>query len=98
MYDADLQGYFDTIPHDQLLACLRLRIADRSVWHLLCLGLQAPVVEHTEDNPTKGSRPRQGTPQGGVVSPLLANLYLPFRPPEGRSWYPHLAHLGFVEI
>jgi len=76
VYDADLQGYFDTIPHDQLLACLRMRIADRSVLHLLCLWLQAPVIEHTEDDQTKVSRPRQGTPQGGVISPLLSNLYL----------------------
>ncbi len=76
VYDADLQGYFDTIPHDQLLACLRLRIADRSVLHLLCLWLQAPVIEHTEDNHTKVRRPRQGTAQGGVISPLLSNLYL----------------------
>jgi RNA-directed DNA polymerase len=76
VYDADLQGYFDTIPHDQLLACLRMRIADRSVLQLLRLWLETPVVEHTEDDQTKVSRPRQGTPQGGVISPLLANLYL----------------------
>ena len=76
VYDADLQGYFDTIPHDQLLACLRMRIADRSVLHLIRLWLETPVVEQTEDEQTKVSRPRQGTPQGGVISPLLANLYL----------------------
>jgi RNA-directed DNA polymerase len=76
VYDADLQGYFDTIPHDQLLACLRMRIADRSVLQLLRMWLETPVVEHTEDDQTKVSRSRQGTPQGGVISPLLANLYL----------------------
>jgi RNA-directed DNA polymerase len=76
VYDADLQGYFDSIPHDKLLACLRMRIADRSVLHLLCLWLEAPVVERTEDDQTTVSRPRQGTPQGGVISPLLANVYL----------------------
>jgi RNA-directed DNA polymerase len=76
VYDADLQGYFDSIPHDKLLACLQMRITDRSVLHLIRLWLEAPVVEQTEDNQTKVTRPRQGTPQGGVISPLLANVYL----------------------
>jgi RNA-directed DNA polymerase len=67
---------FDSISHDKLLACVRMRIADRSVLQLLRLWLEAPVVERTEDDQTKVSRPRQGTPQGGVISPLLANLYL----------------------
>ncbi len=76
VYDADLQGYFDSIPHDQLMACIQLRIADRSVLRLLRMWLETPVVEQTKDDQTKVSRPRQGTPQGGVISPLLANLYL----------------------
>jgi RNA-directed DNA polymerase len=76
VYDADLQGYFDSIPHDKLLACVRLRIADRSVLRLIRLWLEAPVVEPTEDGQSKVSRPGQGTPQGGVISPLLANVYL----------------------
>jgi RNA-directed DNA polymerase len=76
VYDADLQGYFDSIPHDKLLACLQMRIADRSVLQLIRLWLEAPVVEQTEDDQTKVTRPRQGTPQGGVISPLLANVYL----------------------
>jgi RNA-directed DNA polymerase len=76
VYDADLQGYFDSIPHDKLMACLRMRIADRSVLHLIRMWLEASVVEKTEDNQTKVHRPGQGTPQGGVISPLLANLYL----------------------
>jgi RNA-directed DNA polymerase len=76
VYDADLQGYFDSIPHDKLMACLGMRIADRSVLHLLRMWLETPVVERTEDNQTKVQRPTQGTPQGGVISPLLANLYL----------------------
>jgi RNA-directed DNA polymerase len=76
VYDADLQGYFDSIPHDKLMACLGMRIADRSVLRLIRLWLEAPVVEQTEDNQTKVSRPGQGTPQGGVISPLLANVYL----------------------
>lgn len=72
IYDADLTGYFDSIPHDKLLRALAMRIADRSVLRLLRLWLQAPVVE--EGRPPR--RSRQGTPQGGVVSPLLANVYL----------------------
>jgi len=76
VYDADLQGYFDSIPHDKLMACLRMRIADRSVLRLIRLWLETPVVEQTEDGQTKVSRPGQGTPQGGVISPLLANVYL----------------------
>jgi RNA-directed DNA polymerase len=76
VYDADLQAYFDTIPHDQLLRCLEVRIADRSVLRLIRLWLQTPVVERDENGRTKASRPKQGTPQGGVISPLLANIYL----------------------
>jgi RNA-directed DNA polymerase len=78
VYDADLKGYFDSIPHDKLRACLRLRIADRSVLKLIRMWLEAVVVEGPGE---AGERPRytrsrQGTPQGGVVSPLLANAYL----------------------
>lgn len=77
VYDADLKGYFDTIPHDKLMACLRMRITDRSVLALIRGWLRAPIAEEDE----KGGRqpPKrndQGTPQGGVISPLLANLYL----------------------
>jgi RNA-directed DNA polymerase len=78
VYDADLKGYFDSIPQDKLQACLRMRIADRSVLKMIRMWLEAPVVEASEegDGPPKVSRPREGTPQGGVISPLLANLYL----------------------
>jgi RNA-directed DNA polymerase len=78
VYDADLKGYFDSIPHDRLQACLRMRIADRSVQTLIRMWLQTPVVE-PPDSPggqPKVSRSEKGTPQGGVISPLLANLYL----------------------
>lgn len=78
VYDADLKGYFDSIPHDKLQACLRMRIADRSVLKLIRMWLETPVVEAPEEKggPPQVSRSRQGTPQGGVISPLLANLYL----------------------
>jgi RNA-directed DNA polymerase len=78
VYDADLSSYFDTIPHDKLMACVRKRVSDRSVLHLIRMWLSAAVVEAGEgpDDPPTYSRPKQGTPQGGVISPLLANLYL----------------------
>jgi RNA-directed DNA polymerase len=75
-YDADLQGYFDTIPHEKLMKALERRVADRSVLRLIRMWLDAPVEERGEDGRKKVSRSKQGTPQGGVISPLLANLYL----------------------
>ena len=78
VYDADLKGYFDSIPQERLMACLRMRIADRQVLKLIGLWLETPVVEPagTKGGAPKVSRSKQGTPQGGVISPLLANLYL----------------------
>jgi len=78
VYDADLKGYFDSIPHSQLMACLRMRVVDRSVLKLIRMWLEALVVEASEGQGggSQWSRPRKGTPQGGVASPLLANLYL----------------------
>jgi RNA-directed DNA polymerase len=86
VYDADLKGYFDSIPHSQLLACLRMRVVDRSVLKLIRMWLEAPVVERSEGQGggSKWSRSKKGTPQGGVVSPLLANLYL--------HWFDALFH------
>jgi RNA-directed DNA polymerase len=75
VYDADLKGYFDSIPHDKLMAGLEQRIADRSVLKLIRMWLRAPVVEEDEQG-RHVKRPRSGTPQGGVISPLLANSFL----------------------
>jgi len=77
VYDADLQTFFDTIPFDKLEACLRMRIVDRSVLKLIRMWLTAPVVERSDQGgPPTYQRRTQGTPQGGVISPLLANVYL----------------------
>jgi len=78
VYDADLQGYFDSIPHEKLLACLRMRISDRSVLKLIRMWLKAPVIarEAGEGGGVRKTTPKRGTPQGGVISPLLANSYL----------------------
>jgi len=77
--DADLSKYFDTIPHCELLQCVARRIVDRDVLHLIKLWLTAPVEERDENGKrrlTGGKDHHCGTPQGGVCSPLLANLYM----------------------
>jgi RNA-directed DNA polymerase len=76
VYDADLASYFDTIDHARLLQQLERRIADRSVLRLIRLWLRCPVVEEDDNGGRRTTHPRQGTPQGGVISPLLANIYL----------------------
>jgi len=87
VYDADLAGYFDSIPHDQLLACVRMRVVDGSVLGLIGQWLNAPVVEPSKDGgPPTVRRNERGTPQGGVLSPLLANVYL--------HWFDHLFYRG----
>ncbi len=73
--DADLASYFDTIPHRNLLRLVAKRIVDRGVLNLIKQWLKAPVIE-PEDGPKSAGRKRDtGTPQGGVISPLLANIY-----------------------
>lgn len=78
VYDADLKGYFDSIPHEKLEAALRMRISDRSVLSLIRMWLRAPIVEVGKDGKKKPPRKHsgKGTPQGGIISPLLANVYL----------------------
>src|SRR5712671_2711050 len=78
VYDADLAGYFDSIPHDKLIACVRMRVVDGAVLGLIRQWLNAPVVEPPKDKGQSATIGRnfKGTPQGGVLSPLLANIYL----------------------
>jgi RNA-directed DNA polymerase len=77
VYDADLASYFDTIPHDKLLKAVEMRIADRSVMKLIRMWLKSQIVEKQAGGGTRISgKPDKGTPQGGVISPLLANIYL----------------------
>jgi RNA-directed DNA polymerase len=87
VYDADLANYFDSIPHDKLIACVRMRVVDGSVLGLIRQWLKAPVVEPPQGGkPPSVHRNDRGTPQGGVLSPLLANSYL--------HWFDHLFERG----
>jgi len=77
--DADLSKYFDTIPHQELMRSVAQRIVDRHVLRLIKLWLTTPVEERDgkgRRRMTGGKGSRQGTPQGGVISPMLANLYM----------------------
>ncbi len=74
--DADISKYFDTIPHDRLLKLVAKRIVDKNILRLIGMWLRASVVEEAEDGKKRYKGNTKGTPQGGVVSPLLANIYL----------------------
>ncbi|MEO7099399.1 MAG: group II intron reverse transcriptase/maturase [Luteolibacter sp.] len=69
--EVDIKGYFDSIPHDRLMALVREHVADGRVLGLIEGFLKQGVMEHTG-----WSKAEDGTPQGGVISPLLANIYL----------------------
>ncbi len=72
--DADVTAYFDTIPHDRLLKVVAERVVDGAMLALVKQFLEAPIIDDRDGG--RPRRPRQGTPQGGVISPLLANVYL----------------------
>jgi RNA-directed DNA polymerase len=74
--DADISKYFDTIPHDRLMQLVAKRIVDKQILKLIKMWLQAPIVEEREDGKKEYKGNDKGTPQGGVISPLLANIYL----------------------
>ncbi len=78
--DADLSGYFDSIPHAELMKSVSRRIVDRHVLHVIKQWLEAAVEETDErgrkTRTTRNKDEGRGTPQGGVLSPLLANLYM----------------------
>jgi RNA-directed DNA polymerase len=84
--DADLKSYFDTIPHDKLLALIRRKVADGRVLKLLEAFLHQGVLDGLEE-----WTPEEGTPQGAVISPLLANIYLD---PLDH----HMAEAGFAMV
>src|SRR4030081_940661 len=77
--DADLSKYFDTIPHSELLKSVARRVVDRNVLRLIKMWLKAPIEERDADGTRRmsgGKGNTRGTPQGGVASPLLANIYM----------------------
>ena len=77
--DADLSKYFDTIPHDELMQSVARRVVDKAMLGLIKQWLRAPVETTDPDGRRRmegGQAKRQGTPQGGVLSPLLANIYM----------------------
>jgi group II intron reverse transcriptase/maturase len=72
--DADITAYFDTIPHDRLMKTVAERVVDGSMLRLIKAFLEAPIIDDRDGGGPR--RNRLGTPQGGVISPLLANIYL----------------------
>lgn len=86
VYDADLKGYFDSIPHDKLMVGLQMRISDRSVLKLIRMWLKAPVVESDDEGNITVTRNDCGSPQGGVISPILSNSFL--------HWFDKAFHLS----
>lgn len=74
--DADLSSYFDTIPHDSLMESVRRRVSDGTILELIGMWLNVPMIDENDDGTKRIiSSNGEGTPQGGIVSPLLANIY-----------------------
>jgi len=97
--DADLSKYFDTIPHDELMLTIARRIVDRDMLRLIKQWLKAPVETTGEDDRRRlegGKASTRGTPQGGVISPLVANLYMNRflkhwrQSGKGEAWQAHI--------
>jgi RNA-directed DNA polymerase len=97
--DADLSRYFDTIPHDELMQSIARRIVDRDMLRLIRQWLKAPVETTGDDGKRRmagGQASKRGTPQGGVISPLVANLYMNRflkhwrRTGRGEAWQAHV--------
>ena len=74
--DADISKYFDTIPRDKLIQLVAKRVVDKNILRLIKMWLKAPIVEEREDGKKEYKGNDNGTPQGGIISPLLANIYL----------------------
>ncbi|MFB5764131.1 group II intron reverse transcriptase/maturase [Paenibacillus medicaginis] len=86
--DVDIQGYFDNIPHDKLMQMVKQRIGDRRILKLILMWLKAGVMKEGERFDTT-----LGSPQGGVISPLLANVYLHYL---DTIWAKKFAHIGTI--
>jgi len=74
VFDADITAYSDTIPHDKLMKLIGMRVSDRKALHPIKMWLKTPICENGRIH--GGRKNKKGTPQGGVISPLLANIYL----------------------
>lgn len=72
----DLSAYFDTVDHNKLMTMVEKRISDRQILKLIRMWLKSPIVDNEPKGGKKITKSKKGTPQGGVISPLLANIYL----------------------
>lgn len=86
--DADIRCYFDTINHDKLMTLVAQRISDRKIQKIIRMWLKAGIMEKGELKESE-----IGSPQGGVISPLLANIYLHYLDFKWEKYYSHLGKL-----